>query len=233
MPSNTILTIANQVISNVGELPRTTLQDVAVINDQVRAALNAAMLSVATDGQWSWLQTAYTGAPASVTWSNDLMQLPTNVHQIRSVLYKSTVMPTPYPIPFINEEEYLVGQKLTPFTSDAFLPQAYTIVSSLSGNLVARINPYPNNSTYKAFVTVLTTNLLTWTGTGDTAQIAEIPVEFEPLVVLKATAYMMQHYVDDTKGMQTYEAMYQQLASQCRSFVRRSPRRGNSFLRIS
>lgn len=233
MPSNTILTLANQVIANVGELPRTTLQDLAVVNDQVRAALNAAMLAVATDGQWSWLQTAYTGASAGITWANDLLQLPTNVHQVRTVLFKNTVMPTPQPVPFINEEEYLVSQTLTPFTNDAYYPLTYTIVSSLTGNLVVRLNPYPNNSTYRAFVTVLTTNLLTWTGTGDTAQIAEIPVEFEPLVVLKATAYMMQHYVDDTKGMQTYEAMYQQLAAQCRSYVRRSPRRGNSFLRVN
>ncbi len=232
MPSSSILNLANQVIANVGELPRTTLQDVAVVNDQVRAAINAAMLSVSTDGQWSWLQSSLIGSSVGVTWSADTVGLPAFVHQVRTVLFKNTVMTTPVPVPFVNEEEYLVGQALTPFTSNNNYPQAYTLINTL-GTFSIRLNPYPNDATYRSFVTILTSNLLTWSGTGDTAFIAEIPIEFEPLIVLKATAYMMQHYVDDTKGMQSYEAMYQQLASQCRSYVRRSPRRGNSFYRIS
>ncbi len=236
MPSPTLLTMANEVIANVGEKPRTTLSDVAVVNDQVRAAIGAALLSVSTDGQWSWLQQNLLGNAAGVSWSADVATLPNTCHQIRNVLYKNASMTTWKPVEFIGDDEYLVTQNLTAFTNtsnSSNIPLVHTLQGVLGDGLQVRVNPYPNDATTRAFVMFQCTSLMTLpTSPTDSTVIQELPMAYYPLVVLKATAYMMQHYVDDTKGSQMYEQMYQQLAAQARSYSRKVPSRGYTFYRV-
>jgi hypothetical protein len=212
------LDIANEMLINVNERPRTTLS--GAIGDRINSALRQAITDINTLNDWSWLRETNTANK----WVNEEAQLPV-FQRILAVKWREQKNRRRHPLKFLSHDVFDEQPKTAYNSSQPQRPRFYTVL----GDYKIAVTPYPTDTTEQARVEF---DFITFVDVPDKESGKfSIPEEYLDLLLHRATAVFALTHLSDYQLAGTFNQGYESLAQRMRDKDRGIPAGGINLFR--
>ena len=212
------LDIANEMLINVNERPRTTLS--GAIGDRINSALRQAITDLYTLNDWSWLR--QTGKASK--WVDEEAHFPV-FQRLLAVKWKEQKNKRRHTLKFLSHDVFDEQPKVGYDSSQPQRPRFYTILD----NYKIGVTPYPTDTIEQSRIEFDFIGFI-YVPTQEGGKFS-IPEEYLDLLLHRATAVFALTHLSDYQLAGTFNQSYESLAQRMRDKDRGIPAGGINLFR--